>query len=290
MSEPERGGRSFRPDFLQELFAHPLDAGYLDARDRRERLGPPGQISRRTGFAVRTFILIATGLLLAIAYQQTVAAKPSVRSEQSSLVSDVRERQATTDALAATADTLRTQVTRLRNAALDQSAAQQLTQLEAATGLGPVTGPGVTVTMADGPTPSDPVTGQAEGVNNGRVLDLDLQVVTNQLWSDGAEAISINGQRIISTSTIRTAGSAILVDFVPLTQPYVISAIGPSAMADRLRDSAVGGTYERLADSYGMRFDIADKSGLSVPAAGDPQLQYATTGSPSPGPSPSGGH
>ena len=47
-----------------------------------------------------------------------------------------------------------------------------------------------------------------------RVLDLDLQKLVNGLWQVGAEAISINGQRLTSLSAIRDAGSSITVNFV----------------------------------------------------------------------------
>jgi uncharacterized protein YlxW (UPF0749 family) len=301
--------RTYAPDFLQEMFANPLDAGYSDAAERRKQYGPPSASSRRFGFGLRTIALVATGLLLAVAYHATVAAKPETSKVQSGLVSDVRQRQASTDGLENEASLLRAEVTRLRNAALDSSDVQQLTNLEALTGLGAVRGSGAVVSMADGPAPVDPVTGQPEGDYLGRVLDDDLQTICNELWRDGAEAISINGQRLISTSAIRRAGDAILVDFVPLSEPYVISAIGPNNMAKALHDSPVGAQYERFIDTYGMHFTITSHDNLSLPAAPDPQLRYATTGSTSapttpspsdtspaapspsaPSPSPSGGH
>jgi uncharacterized protein YlxW (UPF0749 family) len=295
-AETEEAPRTYAPDFLQEMFANPLDAGYFDAAERRERLGPPGTSSRRFGVVIRTIALVATGLLLAIAYQQTVAARPETNAVQKGLLSDIQTQQTTTDALARQADALRAEVTKSRNASLDSGVVRQLTDLEAATGLGPVRGDGVMVSMSDGPAPIDPVTNQPEGQYLGQVLDLDLQTVTNELWRDGAEAIAINGQRLTATSTIRTAGLAILVDFVPLAEPYVISAIGPGDLGKSLRDSPTGAQYERFISSYGMHFTITSHDNLSLPSAPDPQLTYATTGSPpspappSPTPSPSGGH
>ena len=75
------------------------------------------------------------------------------------------------------------------------------------------------------------------------MLAKDLQFVTNALWGSGAEAVSINGKRLTSTSAIRFAGSALIVDYRPLTRPYVITALGdpkrfPAAFAD-----GAGGTY-----------------------------------------------
>ena len=169
--------------------------------------------ARRFGLTLRTIALILTGLLLTIAYQQTVAAKPATNKAQKGLVADVRQRQTDTDNLERQAAALRLQVTKLRNAALNSSDVQHLTNLEAATGLGAVTGDGAIVTIASGPAPVNPVTNQPEGTYYGRVQDNDLQFLTNELWLEGAEAISINGQRLTATSTIRTAGNAILVDF-----------------------------------------------------------------------------
>jgi uncharacterized protein YlxW (UPF0749 family) len=287
-------GRTYAPDFLQEMFANPLDAGYFDAAERRARSGPPRPAARRAGFVLRTVALVATGLLLAIAYQQTIAAKPETNKVTHGLVDDVRSQQESTDGLARTASTLRTQVTKLRNASLDAGAVKALTDLEAQTGLGPVTGDGAVVTMSDGPAPVDPITNQPEGTYLGRVQDLDLQTISNELWRDGAEAISINGQRLTSTSAIRTAGDAILVDFAPLSEPYVISAIGPGDLAKSLQDSQTGANYERFVSSYGMHFSIASHDNLSLPAAAEPQLQYATPVPSAPAtpppPSPSGGH
>mgnify|MGYP006206322601 CR=1 FL=1 len=57
-----------------------------------------------------------------------------------------------------------------------------------------------------------------------------LQDIANALWSAGAEAVAINGQRLTATSTIRAAGGAILVGFRPVTGPYEVSAIGPAEM------------------------------------------------------------
>ncbi len=262
-------------DFLTELFRNPLDAGYGDAAAGRARSGPPGPAARRTGFTLRTVTLIATGVLLAVAYQQTVATQPEATKTRQSLAQDVQQRQAETDAQQKQAEQLRQQASSLRDAIVGPNSTA-LDQIEARAGLGAVTGDGVTVTLASGPAPTDPVTGKAQSTDQGHVVDFDLQVISNQLWHDGAEAIAINGQRLIATSTIRAAGNAILVDLAPLSEPYSIQAIGPSSMADALRKSAVGGFYSYLATSYGVKFAVRSTSGLRLAGAADPGLRYAT--------------
>ena len=224
--------------------------------------------------------MIATGLLLAVAYQQTVATQPEAATTRHSLAQDVQQRQAETDAQQKQAEQLRQQAASLRDAIVGPNSTA-LDQIEARAGLGAVTGDGVTVTLASGPAPTDPVTGKAQSTDQGHIVDFDLQVISNELWHDGAEAIAINGQRLIATSTIRAAGNAILVDLAPLSEPYTIQAIGPSSMADALRKSAVGGFYSYLATSYGVKFAVRSADGLRLAAAADPGLRYATPVTPS---------
>lgn len=166
------------------------------------------------------------------------------------------------------------------------SDAARLRDLEAVTGLGRVRGDGVVVRVADGPSEADAVTG-AGGTNLGRVLDRDLQDIANALWSAGAEAISINGQRLTATSTIRAAGGAILVDFRPVTGPYEVSAIGPGQLERRFRASDAANVLRQVAAEHGMSFGVREVDDLLLPAASEPQLRYAVP-SVSPSASPSG--
>ncbi len=59
--------------------------------------------------------------------------------------------------------------------------------------------------------------------------DIDIQALVNELWAAGAEAISVNDQRIVGRSSIRCVGPTILVNTNRLASPYVIKAIGPGA-------------------------------------------------------------
>ena len=96
------------------------------------------------------------------------------------------------------------------------------------------------VRLADAPAPIDPTTGRVSGGDVSRVLDVDLQSVVNGLWAGGAEAVAVNGQRLTALTTIRAAGSAILVDFRPVTSPYEVSAIGPDDLERPVQRLAAG--------------------------------------------------
>lgn len=280
MTEP--GKRAYAPDFLTELFRNPLDPGYVDAAEQRRRAGPVTGWRRSAPRTVSVVTLVLLGFLLAVAYRQTMAAEPSRSEARAGLVAQIKQREAENAGLTAESDRLRDEVARQRDAALSGSVAANLRNLEAATGLGRVGGDGVVVRVADAPTEADAVTG-AGGTNLGRVLDRDLQDIANALWSGGAEAISINGQRLTATSTIRAAGGAILVDFKPVIGPYEVSAIGPGQLERRFRDSAAARLLNSVAEEHGMSFDFRGVDDLTLPAATEPQLRYAK---PSPRPTP----
>src|SRR5262249_3465452 len=144
---------------------------------------------------------------------------------------------------------------------------------------------GAVVRLTDATAPIDPNTGKASTTDINRILDVDLQSVVNALWANGAEAIAINDQRLTATTTIRTAGSAILVDFPPLTSPYDVSAIGPSDLGDRFDQSSAASDLRGLAQRYGLGFSISRADHLLLPAESGQTLRYAhPPGSPPPSP------
>ncbi|MFC0533604.1 DUF881 domain-containing protein [Phytohabitans kaempferiae] len=284
MTDKSDKGREYAPDFLTELFRNPLDEGYSDAARRKAIAGEPTGWRAAAVRLVSALTLVAVGFLLVVAYRQTVADEPSRSQARAGLVGQIEQRQAATDELQREADALRAEVTRQRDAALDDRDAARLRDQEAAAGLARVSGDGVEVRLDDAPDAVDAVTGAGKP-DLGRVLDRDLQDVANALWSAGAEAIAVNDQRLTATSTIRAAGSAILVDFRPVTRPYVVRAIGPGDMADDFKASATARLFRALVEDEGMSFSVREVDDLTLPAASDPQLRFATpspTATPTP--------
>ncbi len=289
MTETRR--RRIPTDYLAEMFRNPLDPGYAEAARRRAQQGPPSPARRNAGRAARAAVLVITGFLLVMAYHQTAAAQPESSRARAGLVTDVRSRQHEADLLQQQADRLRDTVARQRDAALAAAGtdAEQLERLELATGTSKVSGAGAVVRLADAPAQVDPVTGKPHVNEEGTVFDQDLQYVANELWHDGAEAIAINGERLTATSTIRRAGSTILVDYRPIASPYLVSAIGPSDLDKRFSASSTGQRFAGYVSAYGMQVSVSAKGELTLPAAADPQLHYAEP-LPSASPSPSAGH
>jgi uncharacterized protein YlxW (UPF0749 family) len=134
----------------------------------------------------------------------------------------------------------------------------RLGRLQVSTGFVPVEGEGVRVKVDDADT-GDP---------NGIVRDNDLALLVNGLWSAGAEAISVNGQRITAMTSIRTSGRAIEVNSVGIAPPYTVLAIGDrSSLQADFFETTSGLAFDGLTRRYGMAFDMDNEDELSLPAA-----------------------
>ena len=211
------------------------------------------------------------------------------------LVSQIENRRAYADAQTRLIDKLRSQINTAQAAALSQQSqtglATDLSKLELAAGTVPVTGPGLVLTVDDAPAQPAPIAPDANpravtGPDQGKVIARDLQIIVNGLWDAGAEAISINGHRLTSRAAIRSAGAAILVDYRPLTRPYVITAIGdPGSLGVEFADNSGGSYLQSLKSNYQIRGDIQNLNSVVVP--GEPTLslqkaQPVQTAVPSP--------
>ena len=105
--------------------------------------------------------------------------------------------------------------------------------------------------------------------------DSDILLVVNELKDAGAEAISINGERLTALSEIRCVGSVVSVNNVRISTPFIINAIGDS---DTLESALLfrGGVVSELMN-YGFEFDIKKMDSVTVPAyKGAISFKYAT--------------
>jgi uncharacterized protein YlxW (UPF0749 family) len=285
---PGGGQRSLGASLLDDVLAETLDPAYAQAaadRAAAER-APDGTGAARPrwrGRALVALTMVVTGLLAAVTYDQAAARLQGRQEIRATLVDDIRAESEASDELATELEELRAEVTRARDELLassttGQQALDELADAEAGAAAIPVTGPGLLVTLANAGSDADddPVGGGTEEDVRGRVRDGDLQQVVNALWAAGAEAISINGQRLGPTSAIRFAGEAVLVDFRPVTNPYEVSAIGdPETLSSGFLASPEVGALALIEESFGLRFDFARKDELNLPAASTPELRSA---------------
>ena len=322
MSAPAPGRpRSLGASLLDQVLAETLDPAYAQAAAARsareaegESPGPgrPGWLRRWRGQLLVALTLLLAGLLASITYGQAAAGAEGREEARQALRDDIAASSETTDDLVGQLDELTAEVTRTRERALaassvGQRALTQLARAEQAAGVVPVSGPGMQVTMDNAPpaTDSDPVGGSAEVAQPGIVQDGDLQLVANALWAAGAEAVSINGQRIGATTAIRQAGQAILVDLHPVAAPYVVSAIGdPQDLRNGFLRSPEASLLVKLTTDYGVVFTYARSEDLHLPAGTAAELRSAEplepdgqertttgpgTGTPTPDPTTDGG-
>jgi len=215
-----------------------------------------------------TFVTLSTGLLIAVSIESTKVS----RAEQQNEVQFQQEAQLNERILAEKEQNrlleeqlldLQRQVSKVEEAMADRQseAADTLKQLEAVrmlAGVVPVEGPGVIVTMKD----SD-VAANAADVAKYIVHEQDVRLVVNELRAAGAEAISINGQRLVSNSAIRCVGPTIIVNGVKSSAPFVITAIGdPVTLVGAL--NLPGGVLQTL-QSY-VKIDVESKDLVQIPA------------------------
>lgn len=273
-----RGGTTTEPPspvtmgLLNYLTATSLDQDYAVASERRKQNGDRKPIRPGTSALV---MIAVFGILIATAAVQTYRTSDDAATSHEALVQQVNakkqglaNRRERVDDLTRETDTLQTQF--LDATTQGRAVQSRLTSLGVATGADAARGPGVRIRANDGP----PIAG---GENE--ILDGDLQKLVNGLWMAGAEAISINGQRLTALSAIRQGGAVVTVNFRPISPPYNLEVIGdPDTLAARFLDTPGGEWWGSLQNLYGVELDITNSEDpLTLPAARRSGLQYAHT-------------
>lgn len=219
------------------------------------------------------FGLVLAALVVTVGAAQARVAAPVVAKERQELIDRIDKETSSADKLEGTVDDLRDDVSARQRAALKTSGGSgQADLVSMLSGATAVHGPGVKLVVDDAKEASsgggDNPRETADFSDTGRVRDRDMQRVVNGLWAAGAEAVSINGQRLTALSAIRAAGDAILVDNKPLVPPYTVLAVGDGQrLSTRFQNGADGLYLHALEDNYGIRATIAVESDLRLPAA-----------------------
>jgi uncharacterized protein YlxW (UPF0749 family) len=145
-------------------------------------------------------------------------------------------------------------------------------------GLEPVEGPGLTVTLDDAPKNAQNSLDDPDvDVSDLLVHQQDIQAVANALWAGGAEAMTIQGQRVVSTTGIKCVGNSVVLHDVPYAPPYYISAIGPTdRMFQSLQDTPWIDFYLQVVERYHLGWNVRVESNLEMPGfSGPTELRYA---------------
>ncbi|WP_240661345.1 MULTISPECIES: DUF881 domain-containing protein [unclassified Streptomyces] len=269
--------RPARPDASMSLITnvmdHSLDEGYAEAAARRKADGEgglPKTLRAKLGLAVG---LVLAALIVTVGAAQARVEAPVVAKEREELIDRIDEETEAADRLEARVDELRADVgARQREALRDSGGDDRSALVGVLSGAVAVHGPGVRLVVNDAEDASVGGDGDARSASGfsdtGRVRDRDMQRVVNGLWESGAEAVSINGQRLTALSAIRAAGDAILVDNKPLVPPYTVLAVGDGKrLSERFQNSADGLYLHALQENYGIRTAISAEDDVRLPAA-----------------------
>jgi uncharacterized protein YlxW (UPF0749 family) len=156
----------------------------------------------------------------------------------------------------------------------DSGLQAQLERVTAAAAFTALSGPAVTVTIDDAPE-----TVAADGIDADLLVvhQQDIQAVVNALWSGGAEAMTIQGQRVISTTGVKCVGNTVVLHGIPYAPPYVISALGDiGRLQTALAGSAPLQIYQQYVAAYGLVYSEEVVQRAHFPAhEGSLDLRYA---------------
>lgn len=210
-------------------------------------------------------VLALSGFLVTAGFIQEHRRERSSPQRRAELQMLIEERRAAIGRLSRQVEDLGRELERSQQAAgggvdglLDRVAA-----LRHQAGLEAVRGPGVRVVLTDSAV--EPRT--REELTDLRIQDVDLQLVANALWRAGAEAVAVNGRRLVSTTAIRKAGSTILVNYRAVSSPYQVAAIGdPDRLRSAIETSQIAGRFDVWGDVYGLGFETQAVQTLTIPA------------------------
>lgn len=143
------------------------------------------------------------------------------------------------------------------NNSQSQENQEELKKINTYLGLTDVVGEGIIITVKDN------AEGSLVTANNDIIHDSDIRAIVNELKNSGAEAISVNGQRIVQTSAITCVGSVIQINGEKVGSPFEIKAIGSQAVllgVDR------PGSYLYTMKEYSMiPYEIKKSNSVEIP-------------------------
>jgi uncharacterized protein YlxW (UPF0749 family) len=245
---------------------------WRDVIRRAARVLLPRRLAdRRRGWSLGVpVIALAAGLLFTIS-ATTAEGTPLREDRRLELAQLIEERQERVSELEERIGPLRESIESLTDilAGSDTPVLEERARADSyrgAAGFEALRGPGLTVTLDDAVRPEG---ARSAGATNNDLLvhQQDVQAVVNALWAGGAEAMTIMGVRVISTSAVICVGPVLLLHGRPYSPPYVITAIGdPDALRAALAASPGVQLFRDAAAAYGLGYRETVEEDVIVPA------------------------
>ncbi|HCH22568.1 MAG TPA: hypothetical protein DEW10_07740 [Bifidobacterium sp.] len=259
---------------IDDLSNRPMDVLYTDSRLSNKT---PSTVSIWFTRVLVFLICIAVGTAGSVFVRQlSTDPRKEVRKQ---LASQLTQSTQKVDELTKNVNDLRAQVEDESKSVSNWSLNQTVRDDEMVNGVLPVQGEGITLTIANPISVSGDNADSSLPRENGSqirvVTDSDLQVLVSLLWQSGAEAIAINGYRLGVQTSIRTAGTTILIGVNSVQSPYKIEAIGNSGALAK----AVGkNTQRQLYDDFkkaGIYPQVSKSKTITLEAAVTGEVTYA---------------
>lgn len=214
-----------------------------------------------------TVVCVLAGLLFGTSASLARTSPPA--SGALDLVSLIQARDEQVRELSEEVEELRGEVEQLESAASNSEArvnGRAADALAARVGMAPVSGPALQVTLDDAGYSLETLP-EGYSVDDVVVHQQDLQAVVNALWAGGAEAIMVQDQRIISTSSVQCVGNTLYLQGRVYSPPYTITAVGDQAgMQAALDADPTVSIYRQWAAAIGLGYEVTDIHEVEVPA------------------------
>lgn len=207
-------------------------------------------------------VAVGTQLRISLAVRTTLGVPPPQLEE---LAYRLRLQDHAIGALEAEAETLRARIGALEAAAAAQqhgvrALLDELGPLRMRAGMTALEGPGVVVQLEDSRRPLRP----GENPNEVILHNYDVATVVNDLWGAGAEAVALNGERVVATTGIQSLFRTFRVNSRRMTPPLQIVAIGdPERLAGHV---ARRGGYLDYLRAFGFPARVTRAERVQVPA------------------------
>jgi uncharacterized protein YlxW (UPF0749 family) len=217
------------------------------------------------------------GFFVMTTHLNPLPGRVSVRApERERLAALIRVEQSRSSELRFTADDLRRQVAGIQRARGAGAAgpSEALTTMRERMGLVAAEGPGLVVTLDDSAERESP----SGNLNDLVIHSQDVQAVANGLWGAGAEALAVNGQRVVPTSAILCVGNTLLINGTVHSPPFRFAALGANLHRAFMSDPLVE-RFAEDADRFKLGFKVEDRDRLSVPPyTGTSKVRFAREG------------
>ncbi len=150
---------------------------------------------------------------------------------------------------------------------IDPQLTAKISKLEATTGLVPLSGSALQITLNDAPHKIGANLPTGVAPDDLVVHQQDVQAVVNAMWRGGAAGVQVMDQRIISTSAIRCVGNTLLLQGRVYSPPFTVTAVGNVADLQKALNSEPGvRVYKEYVDKLGLGWNVTINNHATLPA------------------------